>query len=216
LFLVRANPASDLTATLRGGIQDPGEVILRSGGVDGASLQGPRLPSALAPAKPGSGGTKVTVPAPEKPKPIPALEGEAARLAQRLLEAKAERQAEELKALRDGKGTVYTQALAGAIHRLGGDGKSQARTALAERLARMSSATLGDKLEDDDSEVRRAAALAAAMREDKKQIGRLVALLEDAEPTVVRAAHAALKSLTGQDLGPAATEWKAWWSKQPK
>ena len=53
----------------------------------------------------------------------------------------------------------------------------------------------------------------------------MAALLEDREPSVARAAHAALKELTGQDLGPSAgalpearaqalAAWKEWWQKQ--
>lgn len=41
MFLVRANLARDLTAALRGGLQDPGEVVLRGGGVDPGGLQTP-------------------------------------------------------------------------------------------------------------------------------------------------------------------------------
>ncbi len=41
LFLRRANLAKDLTAALRGKIQDPNEVVLRSGGVGGGGLRGP-------------------------------------------------------------------------------------------------------------------------------------------------------------------------------
>jgi uncharacterized protein (TIGR03067 family) len=50
-------------------------------------------------------------------------------------------------------------------------------------------------------------------------------LLDDPEPPVVRAAHVALKALTGQDFGPvpdasraesakAVAAWKSWWTKQ--
>ena len=221
LFLVRANPARELTAMLRGGILDPGEVVLRNGGVDVSGLQKVQLPSALSPQKPSEKDKS----SPKPPKPAPVLEGEAGRLAARLLEARGPRQAEVLAELRDGRGVVYTQALAGAIHRLDGDAKSKAREALAGRLTRMSSDTLTDKVEDDDPEVRRAAALALAMKDDRKHVGKLIALLDDPEPLVVRAAHAALRSLTGKDFGPAAdasraehakavAAWKAWWSKQ--
>jgi len=105
--------------------------------------------------------------------------------------------------------------------------KAKAREALADRMARMGSGTLKDKLKDDDLEVRRAAALACAMREDRNHLDRLVEMLQDPEPPVARAAAAALRSLTGQDLGPpadasraeqakAAAAWKAWLDKQKK
>jgi len=55
----------------------------------------------------------------------------------------------------------------------------------------------------------------------------LLSLLDDQEPPVARAAHAALKSLTGQDFGPragagrddralAVAAWKVWWVRQQK
>jgi hypothetical protein len=80
-------------------------------------------------------------------------------------------------------------------------------------------------MEDEDAELRRAAALACAMKEDSSAIGKLIDLLGDRDRTVERAAYAALKELTKQDFGPAADadasakaeaikKWKAWWKKQ--
>jgi HEAT repeat protein len=103
--------------------------------------------------------------------------------------------------------------------------KTKARDALAERLARMTAATLRDKLQDEAPEIRRAAALACAVKADKQFLPDLVTLLADRQETVARAAHAALKDLTGQDLGPAAdappeerrraaAAWKEWLEKQ--
>jgi hypothetical protein len=82
-------------------------------------------------------------------------------------------------------------------------------------------------VEETDPELRRAAVLAAAMKEDTTFVGRLIDLLNDPEKTVERAAYAALKSLTKQDLGPAADAtdnqkakavkaWQAWWKKHEK
>jgi HEAT repeat protein len=127
---------------------------------------------------------------------------------------------------RDGTGIAHTEALAGAIPKLGPTMQKKAREALAERLTRMTSATLADKLRDDRAEIRRAAALAAAMKEDKGHLPRLIDLLEDADSDVARAAHRALKSLVGQDFGPAAgatpaersraiKAWREWLSKHP-
>jgi hypothetical protein len=45
----------------------------------------------------------------------------------------------------------------------------------------------------------------------------LIDLLKDKEPIVVRAAHAALKALSGVDHGAdadAIPAWKAWWDKE--
>jgi len=88
----------------------------------------------------------------------------------------------------------------------------------------MTAKTLKDKLEDTDPEVRRAAALACGMKEDKAFIPQLIELLQDKELTVMRAAHASLKSLSGEDFGPqgegsagdlkrAVDAWKAWLAK---
>ena len=89
----------------------------------------------------------------------------------------------------------------------------------------MTSTTLGNKLEDDDPEVRRAAALAVAMKEDKANVYKLIERLSDSEDSVVRAARASLKSLSNEDFGPtngasredrakSINAWKAWWARQ--
>ena len=101
------------------------------------------------------------------------------------------------------------------------------RDALAARLARMKANTLKNYLEDEDAEIRRAAALACATKDTKEHIPALIRLLSDPEPVVLRAAHAALKTLTEQDFGPgpnatraerteAIAAWQLWWSKQGK
>ncbi len=65
------------------------------------------------------------------------------------------------------------------------------------------------------------------MRDERSHVPDLIARLQDSEPAVARAAHVALKSLTGKDFGPApgASEaekgravraWKAWWDQQPR
>jgi HEAT repeat protein len=91
----------------------------------------------------------------------------------------------------------------------------------------MTAATLRDMLREDDAEVRRAAALACARKEAREHIADLLPLLEDEEPMVARAAHAALKTLSGEDFGPrrdagraerslAVAAWIAWWAKEQK
>ena len=89
-------------------------------------------------------------------------------------------------------------------------------------------ASLRGMLKADEAELRRAAALACAMKDDKSHVPDLIDRLTDAEEMVVRAARAGLKSLSGgQDFGPdigstkldvaiAVEEWKAWWAKQKK
>jgi hypothetical protein len=203
LFLRKANLTQDLTTTLHGRVRDPGHE-LRSVDLNNLNKGAP---------------PKETRPAAE-----PAADAEVGRLSDELVKAGAGRQEQVLQKLRDGKGAVYTDALAHAIHRLDGPTKGQARDALADRLTRMKKETLDDKLKDDDLEIRRAAALACAMKDEKVHVPRLIELLQDPEADVARAAHAALKSLTNQDFGPArdagkedvaraAAAWKDWWAK---
>jgi len=148
--------------------------------------------------------------------PLQGLESEAARVSARLLQAPLKEQEELIRELQAGKGASYTEALAAVIPQLAGNLRALARDALAERLTRMTAETLRDKLKDDNGEIRRAAALACAMKEDKSHVPDLIALLEDQEPSVTRAVRAALRELTGQDLGPGARAWKEWWAKQRK
>ncbi len=214
LFLKRANLAQDLSRVLKTQMKDGMQSALRQGGVGGAEL-------VKNVRKPFFGG-----PVAEDPKHEPDADEEAraARLGKALAAAEGAKQEQALKELRDNKGAAFTQALAHAIPQLEGDSLKKAREALAERMSRMTSATLGVKLDDDDPEVRRAAALAVAMKEDKSHTYKLIELLSDSEPTVTHAAHAALKSLSNEDFGPAkgATReerlkailaWKAWWGK---
>jgi hypothetical protein len=210
LFLRRANLAEDLSRVLKGQVKDPAKVELSAGGIGGAGL-----------AK--GQGLKPIFGDPEE-KPAGGADPAAAQIGSDLLRSVGVRQDELIEKLRDGKGSAYTDALAAVIPKLDGEPKKRAREALAERLTRMTAATLGDKLADDDLEVRRAAALASAMKEEKAHVPRLIALLDDPETPVARAAYAALKSLTGQDFGPAAeatrdekakavAAWKDWWAK---
>src|SRR5262249_7445944 len=121
----------------------------------------------------------------------------------------------ELGKLRAAKGGVNSQAIALAIPQLTGSFKNAARDALAERLSRMTADTLQGKLKDDDPEIRRAAVLACAMKDEKSFVPDLIELLDDPEPSVSRAAMAALRALTNQHLSDA-DQWRKWWSSQSK
>jgi hypothetical protein len=231
LFLRRANLSRDLTSHFRGKLQDPGRVVLRAGGVGGDGLRDTPLglkpaldpgekPGSPEPVTPAKGASETARPTPKTPEEAAVL-----KLSDELVQARPEKRRELLEQLRDGKGAKYTEALAAAIPRLDGDDKRKARDALADRLARMKADTLGRYLQDELPEIRRAAALACAMKEEKDHVPGLIGLLLDAEPTVVRAAHAALKELTAQDFGPgtgadkdevqkAVAAWKAWWAKK--
>jgi hypothetical protein len=241
LFLCRSNLVKDLTKDLQGLIRDPAEVRLRAGGVGGKGLRGQesgletsavgkserhpntRRPSSIPELRPDGDAA----PEPGTAAKKEALDPEAARLSAAVVQASGAEQEALIDQLRDARGGIHTQALAAAIPELSGAAKTRARDALAERLTRMTDATLRDKFKDENLEIRRAAALAAAMKGETSFIPDLIELLNDPEPPVTRAAHAALKALTKEDFGPTAdatradraeaiTKWKAWWAYQKK
>jgi hypothetical protein len=213
LFLRRANLSKDLSAQLKGRVTDPGEVTLTTGGVGGRSL-----PGRNGTREKSSGGSPT----------VDELDRDAKRLATALLKSVPAEQDELLERYKQTQGVVYTQALAVAIPQLKGATQTKARDALAERLGRMTTATLRGRLQDEDSEMRRAAARACAMKADAAPVPDLINLLDDPQPAVASAAHAALKELAdGKDFGPepgadrterqaAMAAWKAWWDKQKK
>jgi HEAT repeat protein len=167
----------------------------------------------------------VPAPAKETPKKVIPAEEETAQLSKDLVQGPAKRREAALAKLHDSKGVAYTQALADAIRQLDGEDRARARETLADRMTRMSAATLRDKLSDANPEVRRAAALACAIKESTNHVPDLIVLLEDPDVAVPPAARAALKSLTNQDFAAVtgrdrgeqirvAAAWKAWWKKQ--
>jgi hypothetical protein len=227
LFLRRANLASDLTAYLKGAgsmdvtLKTDSAMVDKAARSDtGSQIEGEQTSIPAAQPVPPERGPSNQAPADNH------VEAEAARLGQELLKSAGSRQDQVVEQLKQAKGVAYTEALAAAIPRLSGTAKTKAREALAERLARMTAATLRDKLQDEAPEVRRAAALACASKADQHLVPNLIVLLEDREATVVRAAHTALKHLTNQDFGPAAdasatgrsqaaAAWKEWWKSRP-
>jgi HEAT repeat protein len=141
------------------------------------------------------------------------------------MEAAPDKQESLIANLKERKGVIHTEALAQAIPQLKGSNKLKARDALAERLARMTESTLREKFQDESVEIRRAAALACALKDDQAFVADLIRLLEDSQRPVCLAAHAALKELTRKDFGPAAdagpmeraraiAKWKEWWKGQ--
>jgi hypothetical protein len=215
LFLLRSNLVRDLS----NGVRKEVSTEMRAGaGNTGASTK-------------SSGGASGKNSDPVPPVPELALPGvgvsEAAVMATELVRSTEKDWPTLLKKLRDSKGNVYTQALVGSMNRLEGKRRKEVRAALAERLTRMTAETLRVMAKDEDVELRRAAVLAMAMKDDKAHVPDLIAALVDEEESVSRAAKAGLKSLTGQDFGPAvnatagekklaATAWKEWLSKQKK
>ena len=244
-FLRRANLAGDLTSTLRGKIRDPGTVSLRADKPVKEVAQNrkgaePKAADEKSVAKdsgrkPNREALRLEPTEPRDAPPRPSVpqnetqthEQEVGRLRDQLAKASPPEQASLLEKLRDGKGSVNTDALAVSIPQLSEAAKTKARDALAERLARMTAATIRDKLKDSNVEVRRAAALACAMKDDKSFVPDLIRLMEDSELRVTRAAHAALKTLTSADFGPAnrangeerkqaIARWRQWWEATKK
>ncbi len=215
LFLSKSNLARDLS----GQVQKEAVTELRAGVNPNPDPKAPGGTTGDNPAK-----ADPLAPAPF----IPGVVGsEAATLAAALVRASDQDWSILLKKLRDTKGPVHTQALLTAVSRLDGERRKAAREALAERLTRMTPATLRAMAAAEDAELRRAAVLAMAMKDDKAHIPDLIAALSDEEDMVVRAARAGLRSLTGEDFGPApnatagqkqlATQsWQQWLDKQKK
>jgi uncharacterized membrane protein YgcG len=151
-----------------------------------------------------------------KPASQPEATGETTRLVANFVRAAADRQDDLLAELRDSKGAAYTQALADVIPQLSGAYKVKAREALVDRLTRMTAATLRDKLQDGQFEIRRAAILACVQKNDLAHVPDLIDLLDDSEPLVRRVAETGLKTLTGNDLDAPgdANAWQAWWEQE--
>src|SRR5262249_47924057 len=132
----------------------------------------------------------------------PAAQTAIDKLVDQFLAEAPEKQPKKLEEYRDAKGVEYTEALARLVPQLEGGLQKSAPDCLAARLARMTSATLRERLKDPDAELRRAAAVACAMKEDKALIPELISALDDGDAWVVRAIGVALSRLTGQDYGP--------------
>jgi hypothetical protein len=149
-------------------------------------------------------------------RPVPEAQSPSDRLADELVTAPAAKRDAVLEMLRTGRGVEYTEALVSAIGRLRGERKQEARDALTQRLARLKPETLARYLKDEEAEIRSAAAGACVMRELKAHIPLIIPLLLDRTRHVAATAHAALKELSGRDLGTDADAWKAWWARHGK
>jgi hypothetical protein len=226
LFLKRANFAKDLSNLLKGRVQDPGRVVLKAGSGGDSIRVSPGDSNAAMPAiKSASPRNPLNDPLVGKPAAGYLGNSTSAKLAEALLDMSPDRQEAEIERLRDQKGGDNTEALAIAIPYLPIDSRRKAREALADREARMSAKTVSLDLQDENSEIRRAAVLACALKGFKQHVPQLITLLGDREQVVARAAYAALKELSGQDFGPsvnaddserrrAVADWQDWWKKQ--
>jgi hypothetical protein len=229
-FLRKANFATDLSALLKGKVEDPRTVRLKVGGGGDTVTKGlkPGVALAEAPATEPPSRDKPALPGkdPHDPRQVEStgVDAEVGRLSQALVQAPPAQRDKLLGTYKTSAGAAYTDALATAIPQLTAPTQAQVRDALTERLAHMTSATLQEKLREENMEIRRASARACAMRDEKEHVPDLIRLLEDPEPPVARAAHTALKALTSQDFGPAkdagraerakaVVAWKTWWQK---
>jgi hypothetical protein len=235
LFLARSNLVIDLSHKVQRGSST---AELRAGAGAGLPFGGDK-PVATTDTKPtippaAPTGTKPAVPTestePRRPevtviRPTSTSTDDPKTLAAELVGAMGLEWEKVLTKARDGKGTAYTQALVLALARLDGDRLKFAREALAERLTRMTAETLRSMAKAEEAELRRAAVLAMAMKDDKAYIPDLIGAILDNEEIVVRAAKAGLKSISGQDFGPAANSsisdkklaanaWLDWLRKQ--
>jgi hypothetical protein len=198
LFLCRSNFVRDLSARVQ---KDTG-----------AELRAARAPSESPspipmPREPGTPNAPVISPMPTPnplPVPVPATVGPDPKvLANSLVHTTDADWDAALAKVRDGKGVAYTQGLLLALGQLDGERHKATRAALAERLTRMNADTLRQMLKADEAELRRATVLAMAMKDDKDHLPDLIAALADKEDLVVKAARAGLKSVSGEDFGPA-------------
>ena len=214
LVLSRSNLARDLSRKVQNNLND---TELRAGkaapGVgekpDPEPAPGPKPMPADPPPKP----ELPIKPEPVKPDPSKPAGTAPADIAADLFRATGATWTTSLQRVRDAKGAENTSALLAVIPLLDGDRKKQARDALAERLCRMSATTLRGMLKANEAELRRAAALACAMKDDKDHVADLIPALDDKDADVAKAARAGLKSLTGKDFATVA-EWRAWYAKQ--
>jgi len=218
LFLKRANLAMDLTSYMKG------EAVLRV-----SDRPAKPTPSPMKPAdsdKPSDPNKPTTRPDPQTPvsnpnldpnpsKPAqPPVESEASKLAGQLVAADGSLRPDVLRTLRDASGPVNTQALVEALYRTFGQARDDLRAALAQRLGRMNERTLRAYLQHDEPELRRAAAWAAALRDEKAHIPDLIPMLNDRDAGVRLTVHASLKAITRTDQGSEAEAWLRWWNAQ--
>ena len=140
----------------------------------------------------------------------------------RLEGATGDEQKGVLESLSEGRDNGNIETLAQSIPKLSEDRQLEARETLTRRLTQMTATALRDKLQDDNVEVRCAAALACGRKLAKEHISDLLQLLDDPEMDVILSARVALSELTGEDFGPtsdadsqarteAAEAWRNWW-----
>ena len=181
LFLLRANFTKDLTDRLKP--KPTADAVLRGGlGFNAAARPDDTTPGL------GAGG-----------EPVPAAP-EVAQLVEAL--TKPGTFAATLAECRTGRGSAYTAAMVRAMPKLAEAERQTARSALAERLTRMTANTLKSQLADPEPELRRAAAVAAGVKREAELAPSLADRAADADDEVAQAARLALRIISGRDFGP--------------
>jgi len=172
-----------------------------------------------------SGGEAVTSGPVLGPRPKPAAEKKdpavhSAELVKKLLDASPGKQRNDiLSELEEARGGEYTVALANAIEKIGPSeaAKDAAREALRKRLQRLKNSSLAQYMVPDEQvELRRAAVAAARYKNDMENVEIVIPMLADKDPAVREEAHAALRSLSGQDVGTSTERWAKWLEKYKK
>ncbi len=226
LFLTKSNSVRDLSNKIKGKVRDPGKTELRAGSGATPALFAPAPKAGSKPEPkidPKTAGPAFTLPAVV----APSEQAEIVKVSTELATATEAAWKAKLDEARDAKGSKWTRGLVAVCNGLEAEKKQQARDALAERLTRMTSKTLREMLADPEPELRRAACLAAGMKEDKLLIPALIERITDPADSVVRAAKASLKSISQADFGPpsgaddeaklkAAATWRSWFEALPK
>ena len=148
-------------------------------------------------------------------------EAEGVRISEALSKASSEQRDRLLAKFRDSKDEAYTDGLAHAIPHLRGKLQEKVRDALVVRLSRSSADQIRVLLQEEDDELRHAAALACVRKADHASIHDLIPLLLDADVKVSDGARRALQCLTDEDFGPApdagpeeraaaVAQWQTW------
>ena len=150
-------------------------------------------------------------------------DADAMRLKDALLRtAPGQRQA-LLSQYKSARGDAYAWALATALPHLKGAERNLAREVLGAHLARLAPRDLRLRLQDDDAEIHRAAALVCTEKTTREYLPELIECLQDPDQAVARAARQALIRVSGRTLGPpsadappeayaeAAQRWTTWW-----
>jgi hypothetical protein len=140
-------------------------------------------------------------------------------LAEKLKNAPPGKQREDLLAeLEESRGVEYTDALVNVIGTLASnEAKEAARETLRKRLQRLKKDSLAKCMGPDEPvELRLAAAVAARYKNDPEIVESVIPMLADTDAKVVAEAHAALKSLTGQDFGTSVDKWAKYLEQSKK